>query len=48
MSNSPRKPAFMNFSQSEKRGFFFVLAFLVVLIVVLALRPVLFERESQK
>ena len=48
MSNSPRKPAFMNFSQSEKRGFFFVLSFLAVLIVVLTLRPVLFERESQK
>ena len=48
MSTNSRKPAFMHFSQSEKRGFFFVLAFLAVLIVVLALRPVLFERESQK
>jgi competence ComEA-like helix-hairpin-helix protein len=48
MSTNSRKPAFMHFSQSEKRGFFFVLSFLAVLIVVLALRPVLVERESQR
>lgn len=48
MNTNSRKPAFMHFSQSEKRGFFLVLSFLAVLIVVLALRPVLFERESQK
>lgn len=48
MSNNSRKPVFMHFSQSEKRGFFFILAFLAVIIVALALRPILTQRENQK
>ncbi len=44
--DDPRNPAFMHFSQSEKRGFFILLSMLTVAIVFFILRPMVMKHKS--
>lgn len=47
MSDTPNRKPFMQFSQSEKRGFFVVLAVLAATIIFFAVRPMVIKHQSE-
>ena len=47
MSNTPNRKPFMQFSQSEKRGFFVILAVLAATIIFLAVRPMVIKHQNE-
>ena len=47
MSDTPKRKPFIQFSQSEKRGFFVLLAALAAVIIFLIIRPLIIKHQSE-